>query len=290
MGWFESVSIPYLLRHAGGTYASGMREALDEAGYDDIPKNGLYVIGALARDETNVLLAKIIDDLKLSKQAAGQLVDTLVTRGYLDRRTDPCDRRRLIVSLSERGRDAARIQTEAGKHIDSMLRERTSSSDVSILRQMLAALIEMRQTVEKPRQRCVKKPMIRDVVPILLVSDVSRSAAFYSEKLGFATDFLYGDPPYYGSVSRDGACLHLRYLVQPNFPERSAREDALIVASFEISDVYALYAEFESRDVPIARGLIKQVWGGTDFHVCDPDGNEISFVQYTVAETPKELD
>jgi hypothetical protein len=38
------------------------------------------------------------------------------------------------------------------------------------------------------------------------------------------------------------------------------------------------------------RGLIDQVWGGTDFHVRDLDGNEISFVQYNVAELPKELD
>ena len=290
MGWFEAVSIPYLLRHAGATYASGMREALDTFGYDDIPKNGLYVIGALAHDETNVLLAKIIDDLKLSKQAAGQLVDTLVTRGYLDRQTDPSDRRRLIVSLSERGRDAARIQTEARKHIDPMLRERTSNTGVSILRKMLAALIEVRQPMDTPRQRPEKKPVIRGVVPILFVSDVSQSAAFYNEKLGFATDFVYGDPPYYGSVSRDGTCLHLRHVTQPNFIELSAREDALILAGFEVSDIHALHAEFASRGAPIVRGLIEQVWGGADFHVRDPDGNEISFVQYNIAELPKELD
>ncbi|MEZ5922708.1 MAG: hypothetical protein R3C60_15355 [Parvularculaceae bacterium] len=46
--WYETVSIPALLRHARFTYSAAMREALDAAGYSDIPKNGLYVIGGLA--------------------------------------------------------------------------------------------------------------------------------------------------------------------------------------------------------------------------------------------------
>ena len=46
--WFEEAPIPALLRHARSTYGVAMRRALDEAGYDDIPGNGLYVIGGLA--------------------------------------------------------------------------------------------------------------------------------------------------------------------------------------------------------------------------------------------------
>jgi hypothetical protein len=34
------------------------------------------------------------------------------------------------------------------------------------------------------------------------------------------------------------------------------------------------------RDVAFAQRLASQVWGGLDFHVRDPDGNVLSFVQY----------
>ena len=81
----EDVVIPVLLRHARNTYGSAMRQALAEAGYDDIPGNGLYVIGGLALNRADIPLGQLILELRLSKQAAGQLVDTLVTRGYLDR-------------------------------------------------------------------------------------------------------------------------------------------------------------------------------------------------------------
>jgi ribosomal-protein-alanine N-acetyltransferase len=40
------------------------------------------------------------------------------------------------------------------------------------------------------------------VQPILLVADVAATVAYYCKKLGFAVNFLYGDPPTHGAVSR----------------------------------------------------------------------------------------
>lgn len=122
--------------------------------------------------------------------------------------------------------------------------------------------------------------VLKPIVPILFVRDVPTSAAFFQEKLGFKIDFLYGDPPFYGSVSRGGACLHLRFVHEPNFVELAAREVSLILATVEVSDVQGLFEEFKERGVEFAQAPTKQVWGGTDFHVRDPDGNVISFVTY----------
>jgi catechol 2,3-dioxygenase-like lactoylglutathione lyase family enzyme len=121
---------------------------------------------------------------------------------------------------------------------------------------------------------------MKSITPILFVRDVPASAAFFREKLGFETDFLHGDPPFYGSVSRGGACLHLRCVHQPNFAELAAREGSLILATVEVSDVQGLFEEFRERGVDFAQMPTKQSWGGTDFHVRDPDGNVISFVTY----------
>lgn len=120
----------------------------------------------------------------------------------------------------------------------------------------------------------------RPAVPILFVRDVTASAAFYRERLGFETDFLYGEPPFYGSVSRGEACLHLRCVKAPNFAELAAREPSLILATIEVSDVVALFAELEARGAECTQHPTKQPWGGTDFHVRDPDGNVISFVTF----------
>jgi uncharacterized glyoxalase superfamily protein PhnB len=44
-------------------------------------------------------------------------------------------------------------------------------------------------------------------------------------------------------------------------------------------DVKALFEEYEARGVEFPQRLTRQIWGGIDFHVPDPDGNVISFVQ-----------
>ena len=122
--------------------------------------------------------------------------------------------------------------------------------------------------------------MLKTATPILFVSDVTASAQWFRDRLGFETDFLYGSPPFYGAVSRDGVCLHLRFVHQPNFAEIAAREESLILATIEVDDVQALFEDFSARGVEFAQPLTKQAWGGTDFHVRDSDGNVFSFVTY----------
>lgn len=141
--WFEEVPIPALLRHARTTYGAAMRKALAEAGYDDVPKNGLYVIGGMALETGPVPLAQMIEELGISKQSASQLVDTLVTRGYLQRTEDPDDRRKLTITLTERGRDAAAKQSGARKKIDATLIACVGEEDVRRTRRTLAVLIDI---------------------------------------------------------------------------------------------------------------------------------------------------
>ena len=127
---------------------------------------------------------------------------------------------------------------------------------------------------------------MRNAVPILFVQDVVVAANFYYDHLGFNVDFLHGHPPFYGSVSRGGACIHLRFVHQPNFSELAAREGSLILATIEVSNVKALVEEYQARGVSFAQRLTRQACGGIDFHVRDPAGNVISFVQYRVPLMP----
>ena len=126
----------------------------------------------------------------------------------------------------------------------------------------------------------MNESVLKSIVPILFVRDVTTSAAFFRDTLGFAIDFMHGAPPFYGSVSRGGARLHLRFVQTPNFADLAAREVSLILATVEVSDLQGLFEEFQERGAGFAQTPTKQPWGGTDFHVRDPDGNVISFVAY----------
>jgi uncharacterized glyoxalase superfamily protein PhnB len=143
-----------------------------------------------------------------------------------------------------------------------------------------AALKSGTGDITQPSPAVASEPILADAIPILFVRDVAAAAAFYEVKLGFQIDFLHGKPPFYGSVSRNRACLHLRFVHRTNFVELAAREGSLILATIEVANVKALFQEYEARSVDFAQRLVRQAWGGLDFHVRDPDGNVISFVQY----------
>jgi DNA-binding MarR family transcriptional regulator len=141
----DEIPIPALLRHARSTYGRAMRGALERHGFDDVPANGMYVIGGLALGAGGSPIGFVARDLGVSKQAAGQLIDTLVARGYLARTADKTDRRQLIVTLTDRGRAAAAAQVEGRTAIDAELANRIGSDDLSAMRKGLAALIAIRR-------------------------------------------------------------------------------------------------------------------------------------------------
>jgi DNA-binding MarR family transcriptional regulator len=140
--WYLEVAFPALLRAARRTYGDAIRAALAEVDCGDMPRNGSHVVGAIARNGSP--LAQIITELGVSKQAAGQLVDTLVVRGYIDRSPDPDDRRRLTVALTERGRVAADASRAAVERVDAELIAAVGAEHVTHARATLAALIEAR--------------------------------------------------------------------------------------------------------------------------------------------------
>jgi DNA-binding MarR family transcriptional regulator len=139
--WYRHISLPSLLRHARKPYGRAMRAALAEAGYDDIPANGLYIIGGLALGPDGVPIRELVEDLGITKQGAGQLVDTLVMRGYVQRTPDEADRRQLLVSLTDRGRAAAATQLAARMEVDAALLAAVGEEDLECARRTLAALI-----------------------------------------------------------------------------------------------------------------------------------------------------
>jgi catechol 2,3-dioxygenase-like lactoylglutathione lyase family enzyme len=128
---------------------------------------------------------------------------------------------------------------------------------------------------ERPETR---ETAVASAKPVLYVADVDAAATFYRDQLGFRTDFVHGNPPFYGSVSRDGATLHLKFVDEPVFAPGAAEREGLIMAFVEAPNVRELYAEYRAADVEIVQKLTKQAWGGTDFIVRDPDGNAIAFV------------
>jgi DNA-binding MarR family transcriptional regulator len=131
-----------LLRRARGAYSDAIESALRRAGHEDIPRRGTLLLSSL-KTHGDAALASLVERLGTSKQAASQLIDTLVSRGYIKRSTDPEDRRRLIISLTEQGHHAAEVINDAIHTVDSRLTSRLGSERMHSLREALDELADL---------------------------------------------------------------------------------------------------------------------------------------------------
>jgi len=125
----------------------------------------------------------------------------------------------------------------------------------------------------------VPRPILSSTEAQLFVADIKTSCDFYTDKLGFTVAFVYGDPPYYGQVSRDHARLNLRMVCEPVFTDVREREH-LLSASLTVAtadEIKQLFLSYQAAGVPFHQTLKKEPWGARTFVVVDPDGNLILF-------------
>jgi DNA-binding MarR family transcriptional regulator len=139
----DPADIPGLMRAARGTYGHAITADLAAAGYEDLPRNGPFVIGGMANQGGSAV--EMIRGLGVSRQAASQLIDTLVVRGYLARDVNTDDRRRLDITLTERGRDAATVIRAAVERIHAELATMISPDELAGMRAGLSALANIKQ-------------------------------------------------------------------------------------------------------------------------------------------------
>ena len=121
---------------------------------------------------------------------------------------------------------------------------------------------------------------ITAVAPVLLVRDVVAAADYFRDRLGFSYDRLWGHPPDFCMVRRDGHTVMLS----------QAPPDAALVphwrvvdkmwdAYFWVDDVDAIYEELRGRGATIDYTLAVKPYGVKEFGVQDLDDHDLAFGQ-----------
>ena len=78
----------------------------------------------------------------ISKQAVSQLVDTLVTSGYVARQPSPDDRRRTLLQLTARGRNAVRVIDDTVADMEADMAAAIGREQLHLLHKALLQLDE----------------------------------------------------------------------------------------------------------------------------------------------------
>jgi catechol 2,3-dioxygenase-like lactoylglutathione lyase family enzyme len=139
------------------------------------------------------------------------------------------------------------------------------------------ALRRGRHFVTPTRTGTLAMPTLLTAEPQLYVRDVVASSEFYSRKLRFSVAFIYGEPPFYAQVFRDGARLNLRQVDDPVVDPARRDNEQLLAASITLEDAKPLFVEYQDAGVEFVQPLKSEPWGARTFVVRDPDGNLLLF-------------
>lgn len=109
-------------------------------------------------------------------------------------------------------------------------------------------------------------------MPVLQVTDVAASVAFYRDRLGFTVHGTWGDGPDFAIVGRGRVTIAL-----DRSRDGSVPVNQYWAAYIYVEDADALHAAFAAAGVEIVRGPEDAFYGLRDFDIRDPDGHLMAF-------------
>ena len=115
--------------------------AIQDAGFDDWTLAQVRVFQRLAPDGSR--LTDLADQVQMSKQSAGVLVDQLERLGYVRRVPDPTDGRARLIVIEERGRRAAEVARATSTAILAEWTAFLGTRNFTLLHQILDQLREI---------------------------------------------------------------------------------------------------------------------------------------------------
>lgn len=115
---------------------------------------------------------------------------------------------------------------------------------------------------------------------MLLVDDVSRSAEYYRDALGFVIDLYNQLPDHYGYAQRDDCHVHFAHFegASPH-PNSMAVPPDMFDAYFWVENVDGFYEELVGRGADIVHAPVDQGYGLREVRVRDPNGYILAFGQ-----------
>lgn len=117
----------------------------------------------------------------------------------------------------------------------------------------------------------------QQVFPTLQVADIYRALEFYTQQLGFAELFVWGEPVMFAGVTLDKTTIHLALVEE-------VRNKSVV--NFVVSSANELYQVHQSNNVKIVVPIDDREYGLRDYQVEDPDGNLIGFGHYIYNQGP----
>jgi uncharacterized glyoxalase superfamily protein PhnB len=111
---------------------------------------------------------------------------------------------------------------------------------------------------------------LKQTVPVIATADIRSTLAYFKEVLDFKVHFIFGDPPVYAGIERDGVLLYLS-------------EDAKLATTMRtfdlhpeiflwVSGVDEAFEEHRRRGAKIVEEISARPWDARQYVIEEPNG------------------
>ena len=115
------------------------------------------------------------------------------------------------------------------------------------------------------------------VAPVLVVSDMTASIAYWRDRMGFEVVGTFKDPPVMAFVARSGVEFMLQGNGANSVPGTNRNHMSMVWdAHVWVDDADALHADMKARGATVT-DPVNTFYDNREFEVTDPDGYIIAF-------------
>lgn len=114
----------------------------------------------------------------------------------------------------------------------------------------------------------MKRAELKSVAPQLVVTDVVATAEYYRDVLGFEILGLFGEPPFYSIVQRDGVEIHFGCAKGGGISNTKVRPESIDLYIW-VTDIDAIFEELTASGADIVEGPVKRVYESVEVLVRD---------------------
>lgn len=114
---------------------------LAAAGFTGLRVRHSILLNALGPEGSRI--TTLASELGMTKQAMGELIDDLESNGYLERTSDPDDRRARIIRFTEQGQRAVALAFEIMPAIEQRYAELVGAERYSAAKKSMADLVDL---------------------------------------------------------------------------------------------------------------------------------------------------
>jgi catechol 2,3-dioxygenase-like lactoylglutathione lyase family enzyme len=117
----------------------------------------------------------------------------------------------------------------------------------------------------------------KNAVPVIGTADVRATVDDYARVLGFKEHFLFGDPPVYAGIERDGVLLYIAQDIE--LAAALKNSDLHPEVFLWVQDVDKVFEEHKHRGAKIVEVIADRAWDARQYVVEDPNGYHLKIAE-----------